>query len=114
MIRTPAPHVISRLLAQAGYTRSDPATATTGYAVFKIFHSGTIPWAGTPYVAVQHVVKGMHGIRSDAEWAAYRAEARRRLGEYAAVIRGRGFTVQLRDRHPEIPQLAVVTRGRPG
>ena len=106
--RTPAPHLISRLLGKHGFPRASHDKTTTGYTVAKIFHTG-VPHPGTPYTAVQHNIAGMHTLRSDAEWAACRAEARRRLDEYAQVIRQAGFPAQVRDRHPELPQLTILT-----
>jgi hypothetical protein len=107
------PQGISALLRKSGFARSDAGSsgvmaddASTGFTVWKTFH-GNAP--SQPYVAVQHLVKGMWTDRTDEGWAAYQSEARTRLEAYAKVVRAAGYAPVVRDRGTEPPWLIILT-----
>ena len=111
--RAPAPQAISALLRRAGFERSNHGRpgvgydeVSTGFVVWETRHRNA---PRQPLVAVQHNVSGMFSARTDEGWAAYLAEARARLEDYAGVIREAGYHVLVRDRGEEPPWLTVLT-----
>lgn len=112
--KQPTPQAISRLLAKAGFVRSNhgrPGVSyqevTTGFVAWKTYHQSH---PEQPYVAVQHDVEGMfsRGLTNE-DWNAYLAEARARLEDYAEVIREAGFAAMVRNRGDEPPWLTILT-----
>ena len=106
--KQPTAHAISALLRRSGFQRSTYGDrdvlwddVTEGYSVWKTRHRDA---PDHPYVAVQHVIGG------DArEWPERKREMRRRLEEYAAVIRDAGYAPLVRDRGDEPPWLTIMT-----
>ena len=120
--KPPTPQGISALLRKAGFGRSDYGRqgvmwkeASPGYSVWRTYHH---EHPDQPYVAVQHVVKGVRpGLGDEEDWSAYVKEARSWLEKYAEVIREAGYAPVVRDRGTEPPWLTiltVVTAGKEG
>ena len=111
--KTPTASGISRLLAAAGFKRSNWGgkgvmrnEASTGFSCWKSYHQDT---PEQPYVAVQYVIAGSPPYVDDEDRAERYTEMRTRLGEYAAVIRDAGYPAMVRDRGTEPPWLTILT-----
>jgi hypothetical protein len=98
---------VSRLLAKAGFERSNYGNAgvmwneaTPGYKVWKSWHQNA---PQQPFVAVMHV------IRSDDRGEDWKGEMRAELERYAAVIRAHGWPALVRDRGDDPPWITILT-----
>ena len=118
--KPPTPQGISRLLASAGFERSNHGKpgvmwneVSTGFVCWKTYHHD---YPDQPYIAIQHNVAGMFSDRTDEGWHAYRHEALSMLERYADVIREHGYHTlvrhQGRDELPQLSILTVVTAGK--
>lgn len=115
--KPPTPQGISALLKRAGFERSTwgkPGVgyteASTGFVVWRTFHRDA---PQQPYVAVKYISEGMK-FSTDEEYNAYQREARARLEEYAAAVRGAGYAPVVRNRGDEPPWLTVIAEGKAG
>ena len=111
--KTPTASGISRLLAKAGFERSNWGgkgvmrnETSTGFSCWKSYHHDH---PQQPYVAVQHVIAGSPPYVDDEERSERHTEMRTRLGGYAAVIRDAGYPAMVRDRGQEPPWLTILT-----